>query len=187
MSHATVNTAYPLRLLLGDGLTGLYPQAKVYSAAGALVATVALVHIAEGLYGANWTPSVIGYYAGVFTVYTDSGHTTPSTDYEKSGDEIEVTATMTDDVLEALLVDHMDSGSVGEAITLMLGLLHHNFLLDNPTYNDDGLLTAARIRIFPTAADTTAGTNALATYAVVGTADPDDESRPLTYKRTRTS
>lgn len=184
--RATVDVAFPLRLTLADGATDQYAQAKVYDQAGSLLATVSLPHIAGGLYGADWTPAAVGHVAAVFTVFTDSGFTTPAS-YDKQGEDIEVTTTLSTELLDSLLEDHLVADSVGESFSLIRGLVQHNFMLDNPTYNADGLLTAARIRIFPTAADTDAETNALATYAVESVEHGDDASKPLSYKSTRTA
>ncbi len=187
MSHATVNVAYPLRQLIADGSEDLYPRARLYDQDDTLLATVPLVHVAEGMYGADYTFTDEGHVFVIVTVYTDAGFTTPG-DYDKEADEIEVTATIPAAILDALLEDHLVADSVGESLTLMRGLLQQNFVLDQPVYNAAGLLTSSRIRIFPTAADATAGTNAIATYVTTSVAQAaPNTGRPASYKVTRTA
>jgi len=50
----------------------------------------------------------------------------------------------------------------------ILGLVQSNFSMTGQTYDSDGNMTAASISIYPTAADTAAETNAIASYSVVG-------------------
>ena len=80
-------------------------------------------------------------------------------------------ATVADAVLDEAMSDHTTVGSLGEAIQLILGLNQSNYILDQTTYNTEGLLTSGRIRVFPTKTDTDNETNALATYTVTGTAE----------------
>lgn len=73
-------------------------------------------------------------------------------------------------VWDTLVAGHLGAGSFGEAMALARGLAQHNYILDQPTYNGSGALLSARVRIFPTKADTDAGTNAIATLTVAATA-----------------
>lgn len=187
MNHATINVAFPLRFLAGDGSAALFPQALIYNEANTLLATVNLTHVAGGLYSGSYTPSALGYFAAAYTAYTDNGHTTAAA-YDKEGELTEVTATIPAAILDALLADHLTADTVGESLTLMRGLLQHNQLIDTMVYNASGLLTSFRLRIFPSSADTTAGTNALATYTGTAVADSSpNDSRPVSYKLVRTS
>lgn len=184
MGHATVNVQYPLRMLLGDGSQVMYPTVAIYNSSDTLVSSASLTHIAAGMYGASVVLSTPGIYHAIYIAYSDSGHTTLA-NYDREGDEIEVTATLPNQILESLLADHLTADTVGEAFSIMRGLLQQNFVLDQPVFNSDGLLTSSRVRIFPTAADATAGTNAIATYAQTAVAGVD-ASLPASYKMVRT-
>ena len=72
-----VGQLIPLELQLSDGNTGMFPRALVYNAAGSLLSTVDLTHVAQGRY-ANDTLTMTNtpYTAVTFIVYSDSGHTT---------------------------------------------------------------------------------------------------------------
>jgi hypothetical protein len=61
------------------------------------------------------------------------------------------------------------TGSYGEHLVFALGLSKHNHRILTPTYNGDGLLTSAKVRIYPTRADVEANTNQLNEYDVVAT------------------
>lgn len=50
-----------------------------------------------------------------------------------------------------------------------LGLMQENFYLDNPTYNDSGLLTGCRLRIYSDAGSVGTDNDVLATYQVTST------------------
>lgn len=95
MIITSVSEAVPLTLVLWDGATTLYPRAKVYADA-TLVATVPLVHVAEGYYLGAWVPGVTGQYSVVYTVYTDAGFLTTAPTYEKAQDRVLVLGTSLD-------------------------------------------------------------------------------------------
>lgn len=90
--QATPGIQTVLRLLLVDGNTGFYPRALVYNPAGGLDATVDLSHVANGMYENNWSPplDVVGQYTALFIVYSDSGHTTPAVQYDRTQESIDV-------------------------------------------------------------------------------------------------
>lgn len=67
----------PLELQLSDGSTVMFPQALVYDASGALLATKSLTHIAQGRYADDsLTMTNTPYTAVTYIVYSDAGHTT---------------------------------------------------------------------------------------------------------------
>lgn len=94
MSTSTVNQIYPVRLQLSDGNTAQYPRAVVYNSAGTLIATLNLNHIANGLYGVDYTFLNVGFYTITHIVYSDVNHTTLAS-YDRSFDEVTVVATAT--------------------------------------------------------------------------------------------
>jgi hypothetical protein len=76
---------------LTDGATDQYPQAKVYNYDLTLKETVNLSHNAGGQYAGTASSSYIkGNYSVVYTVYSDSGHTTANTDYWIGEDILDV-------------------------------------------------------------------------------------------------
>lgn len=93
-STVAVNQVYPVRLQLADGNTAQYPRAVVYNLAGTLIATLDLAHIANGLYGVDYTFLNVGFHTITHIVYSDSNHTTLAA-YDRSVDEVLVSATAT--------------------------------------------------------------------------------------------
>ena len=131
MLLATVNEAVTLSMLASDGRTDLHGQARVYNSTGALVATVNLSHIAEGLYQSNYTPNTEGFFQVVYQLYFDSGHTVDA-GYDHQGETLDVNSFRTN-------------------ILRILGLLHENAVVDQQSYDSDGNLTQARIRSYNSA------------------------------------
>ena len=160
---------------MASGSTTVYPRAQVFSPAGAPLGFVALPHISGGLYGANYTFTATGNHVIVYQIFADAGFVTPTGD-DKEVAEVEITETVAVQVWDALLDSHLGANSVGEAVAIVRGLMQHNYILDNTTYNAKGLLIAGRIRIFKDAADTVAEINPLASFTITGTAElsPDD-------------
>ena len=77
-------------------------------------------------------------------------------------------------------------------MSMILGLVQHNFFLDETTYNSAGLMVSGRIRIFPSKALTDAATDGgtgegeLATFQATSVAEPAPyDSLPTTYKMTK--
>jgi hypothetical protein len=130
---ATLNEALPLQMLLTDGRTDLFGRVRLYNAAGALVNTLNLAHVAEGLYQISWTPTQEGWFTAVFEMFFDSGRTLEA-GYEKQGEQIEVSTTKT-------------------SILRILGLVHENSVIDQQVYDPEGHLTAARIRTYDSKAN----------------------------------
>lgn len=91
MSGATlieVGGRVPLALALPDGSSGEFPQAEVYDPDGNNLATISLSHSGDGLYqpaSAYSMPDEV-YISAVYIVYTDSGHTTESSIYQRDID-----------------------------------------------------------------------------------------------------
>lgn len=61
-------------------------------------------------------------------------------------------------ILDELLSNHNVFGSVGWALRHILGMVQHNYVLDNAVYNAQGFMTSARVRVFETAAQASAAT-----------------------------
>jgi hypothetical protein len=87
--EAFVNQLLSLNCRLDDGITNLYPQAKVYNRDGTLVTTCNLSHISDGNYkDYSWTPPSSGYFTVNYTIYSNVGRTIEDTDYNKCIEEI---------------------------------------------------------------------------------------------------
>lgn len=128
MLLATPNEPVPLHALAANGQTDLYGVARVYDSVGALVSTVTLSHMTEGLYGANYTPTVQGVFTVVYQLYLDSGHTSPA-DFDKEIETIDVSDERTN-------------------IMRILGLMHENAVFDQQAYNGVGNLISGRVRAY---------------------------------------
>ena len=77
---APVGSTVNLVLTLDKDDTGKYPRAFVYDTAGALLSTINLSEVGEGIYRYTYTlPSTSQDMYVVYKVYTDSGHTTLDT------------------------------------------------------------------------------------------------------------
>lgn len=84
----------PLRLQTFDGANDQFPQAHVYASDNSEVAgsPFDLLHIANGLYtNDSFTPASQDTYTAIYIVYSDSGHLTENTTYERAEDSFFVT------------------------------------------------------------------------------------------------
>ncbi len=93
-------------------------------------------------------------------------------------------------VLEAIITDHSSVvGSLAEAVMIIRGMSLSNYVLDNATYDSQGLLTSSRVRIFPnaslagTASLGGSGEGELATFNMTTTTS--SPGRPLITKITK--
>jgi hypothetical protein len=87
----------PLSITLPDGASGLFPRARIYDSADTEVAgsPFDLTEVgATGRYtGASFTPTTGGTFVARFITYTDAGHTTEDTSYERDQDSYVVART----------------------------------------------------------------------------------------------
>jgi len=108
-----------LALQLSDGAVDQFPRAFIYRA-GALETTVALTHVAQGLYQGPWTPAAAEPYEVIYLVYMDAPRTIESLLYERTAEEwqpsVVVSLDVADKVLDEMLAGHTAVGSVGEAL-----------------------------------------------------------------------
>lgn len=143
-----LNAPAPLRVQATDGATGLFPQFKVYDAAGSVVTTINAAHLAGGLYTASWTPPTEGFFTVVSKFWTDAGHTV------EAGYDVEATDTRVD--------------SVHAALNRILGLVQENVVHDQQVYDGDGNLLSARVRTYDSAANAliAGGAGLVAQYAL---------------------
>jgi hypothetical protein len=72
-------------------------------------------------------------------------------------------------ILNALLSDFLQPETIGESLSLIRGLVQHNFQLENAVYSPGGVMTDAIIKIWDTAANVGTPTGLLATYQVSAT------------------
>ena len=89
---------------------------------------------------------------------------------------------------DVLLVDANTSGSVGEALQSILGLLHQNSMVDNTIYDSNGILTSGRVRVFATntaalaATDGGIGEGEILEFAIDGVAEIADPTKVATHR-----
>lgn len=152
MLSVTLNDVVALRVVAFDGATGLFPQVKVYNAAGSLVTTLNPAHVAGGMYSVNWTATPAGLFTAVGTFYTDAGHTTPATTYGLTSEDLDVNTLKPD-------------------VARLLGLVQENAVIDLQVYDLAGNLSSARIRAYDSKAHALAAgaTGLVATYSMAAT------------------
>lgn len=63
-------------------------------------------------------------------------------------------------------VNTQDLSAIYEAVKKTLGLVHHNFYIDEATYDDFGNMISARVRIYEDAASVGTDTNIIETYRI---------------------
>jgi hypothetical protein len=125
MIAADIGVATPLELMLFDGAAGKGVRVRIRTTAGALVSTVDLSHVGEGLYTSVWIPATEGYYHANYVVYTDAFCTTEDLLYSRTTETYRVELALTpeniaEQVWEQALVDHSDPGTFGWAINELL-------------------------------------------------------------------
>ena len=137
-----------------DVTSGIFPQVTIYSPTGAQVGQLDLTHVALGRWEATFvvpaTPS--GVFIAHYAVYTDAGHTTRSALYGADQDLLITDFKPFWNELRSAAGSGV-ADSYGEAIKILLGVsAKANMRIDQTTYNANGFLEQARIRIFATPA-----------------------------------
>ena len=146
-----------LALSLGDGSTGLFPQAEVRQGATPVPGSpFNLVDHGNGSYSLDPAAPAAGDYDVVFKVYEGSYGGTPSTLFPFStSTTLHARDPIEDQVWDAQKTDHLDLGSFGEALVAAAGHAGLRALLDggagNPeiVHDSNNQLKASRLRIFP--------------------------------------
>lgn len=196
---AVKDVATVLSLMLDDGDGTKFPQAFVFDSGGTPVgAAQDLAHVSLGLYTKAFTFTAIGDFDVVYEVFNEAGHTTESALHPRGEDKYQVMLSaltaegIADVVLREILTDHSSvAGSLAEAMVIVKGLVHEFYMLDSTIYDSTGLMTAARIRIFPDAATLGLATDGgsaegdLFSFTVAATPDLTAAGQPATVKITR--
>lgn len=86
------------------------------------------------------------------------------------------------------------TGTVGDAIRVILGVLYGNAVLDNTVYNSDALLISGRVRLFATPGAAAAATDGAADgvegewarFTITGEAEGSPADLTKTFRMTRT-
>lgn len=136
MLLGTPSETLTLSMVTADGRTDLFGRVRVYNSLGALVTSIDLSHVAEGLYTGNYTPSTEGYYSLVYELFFDAGYTVTA-GYEKHGETLDVSGFRTN-------------------ILRILGLVHENSVVDMQNFDQEQNLTFARVRVYDNAANASA-------------------------------
>lgn len=94
MSYRRIDLGQPvtLKVLLFDGNVAQFPLAHVYKPDGSEVSgsPFAMTHASLGRYRAAGPVLPEGECEAVYIVYSDSGHTTENTDYDRASDDLDV-------------------------------------------------------------------------------------------------
>jgi hypothetical protein len=87
---AQAGESVPFSLVIEDGNSSKYPQARVFDELGSPtpIASVNLTHLLDGYYYGSYTVPLAGKYIVVYTVYDDVGRTIPSPVYGRVDDLI---------------------------------------------------------------------------------------------------
>lgn len=93
----------PIATVLEDGNTAQYPQAVIYNPSGAVLATLDLSHIADGLYTNTYTMPDLELIEIVYIVYSDAAHTTENTKYGRDLDIFVLNNFSMDTIVEGTL------------------------------------------------------------------------------------
>lgn len=117
-----------LNALAADGRTDLFARAKIYNSSNSLVNTISLPHVTVGSYATTTSLATEGYYTVLYQFFLDAGFTQPA-DYGKTSEAIDV-------------------NSMKSNVMRILGLLHENSLIDMNSYDGNGNLLSARIRVY---------------------------------------
>ena len=132
MLRATLNEPVPLQIFVPDGRTDLFARVRVVDTLGSIITTLYPLHQTGGLYSVTWTSTIEGYYSAVYELFEDAGLVIPA-DYDRDAEVLEVSSDKTN-------------------IIRLLGLHHENALLDSEVHVG-GRLTAARLRMYNSAAN----------------------------------
>lgn len=145
--------------------TGLFPRARVLTAAGAEAAgsPISLTEIGgnfPGAYRGSWTIPAGAYFVVIVTVYTDAGFTQVSTLHDGTTIDIDVEDSTTAAELMGTAITGHPTVSVSQALSALFGFAARgNVRLDNFVYDANGFLTSVRARNFATAAAAQASTD----------------------------
>jgi hypothetical protein len=98
--RVSLGSPLPLTLQIDDGNIAVFPRASVYDSTFTEVggSPFNLTHVANGLYKntTGFTPSSEGLFTAVYTVYSDSGHTTVLKRYARVTDLFDVNPMLQD-------------------------------------------------------------------------------------------
>ncbi|MBU1891236.1 hypothetical protein KJ782_07200 [Patescibacteria group bacterium] len=127
-----------------------------------------------------------------------------SANHVRGFDTSKITNLSGDDVLEITVVQDGGSDSAGlpvgfelkighflDTMIRIVGLQKENYFIDQMVYNASGLMTAARVRLFPTKAAVNAATDGgadegeLAVYTFTSTPNPTNQERPDVVRSVR--
>jgi hypothetical protein len=171
---AKVNESTTLAMVIDDGATGLYPRAEIFLGA-TLKDTINLTDLGKGRYEGSWTPTDVGVYSALFSVFLDSGYTT------------ELTPFIITREVEQIFVTQSNVDDLATTLARLLGLVHENAFIDNTTYDSNSMLLSGRVRIFDSKANAQLATDGgsettglVATYTIE--ADYEGPGRMKTYR-----
>lgn len=77
--------------------------------------------------------------------------------------------------------DHINEGSFGGLLQRIVGLMHENIFIDNPTYDDNNNLVEARVRIYSNKTSVGTDNNVIGIYKIES--DGDGAGKFTTWKQ----
>jgi hypothetical protein len=97
-----INQAFVLSVQAGDGVAGLFCRGKIFNASGgAVLDTVSLIHLENGLYLGSYTPTATGVQHVQYEFFTDAGFTLPAP-YDLAAEDLVVFTNDVDDLATTL-------------------------------------------------------------------------------------
>ncbi len=92
-------------------------------------------------------------------------------------------SSVADTIWDEAIIEHLSSGSVGEAIQKILGLAQENFRLKDQVYDDNKNMTSAIVRLYANAADCEADTSHITEYTITATYDANNNCTSYKVKK----
>lgn len=154
MLQLELNEDVPICLLISDGSEIQYPQAIVTDSDNNSLAIINLAHDANGVYvpSAAYPMPDETFIKVAYVVYSDKERTNENTSYQRDLDVFYQVETNT-------------------KLSRVLGLLHENIYIDNPSYDSDDNLVSARVRIYSDASSVGTTSNVIGTYEITSAGD----------------
>jgi hypothetical protein len=156
---------FPATLTLESRDTGKFARARMVDEGGSpLTAWLSAAELGTfpGRHLTTFTaPATAGQYTIFWEVYDDAGHTTLSDRNRPSEEAVTVVkiGSIPLDVWKVLRSETFGDGSMGNALKLLMGSMGKaNLRIDKMTYDANGFLQSAKMRVFPDEPTATAST-----------------------------
>lgn len=175
MQLIRLNNNYYIWWGLSNGATDQYPRLTLYEYDSATpIQTIDFTHLIQGGYISDDPINYSGADKDVFgvgIVYSDSGHSTENTSYERNYPTFHIDDSSTPaQVNEQADLAISDAGLASNSdMQLALCLMQRRYAIDNPTFDANNNLTSCRIRLYSDKASVGTDNNVLETLNMVAT------------------